>query len=89
MENRLDKLRVKLNSIDQNFMDLLAQRTEIIDEIKAIKAKDNLSAYQPKIEANKALIFEKYAQENEQSSNAFRELYKCLHRISLKQQQDS
>ena len=86
MDMNLSELRAKLDSIDNQFMDLLAKRIMIIEEIKQVKIEQSITTHQPDVASNKEAIFENYALENNLCTESYQEIYKCLHSLSLHQQ---
>ncbi|MGB1039193.1 MAG: chorismate mutase [Bacteroidia bacterium] len=83
MSTDLEQLRKNLSLVDQQFMELLAQRMEIVDTIKVLKKEHSIASHQPCIASKKSKEFEAYAKRHEQSKESYQKLYKCLHDISL------
>lgn len=49
----LERLRAELHAIDQQLIDLLFQRTRVVDHVKVYKQGTHLPAYQAAVQARK------------------------------------
>ncbi len=43
----LDKVRMQIDQVDDGILDLLKQRTQLVDNVAAIKREQGLETYQP------------------------------------------
>ncbi len=79
IEKDMEKLRNKIDMIDEQIVRLLNERAEIVLEIKKLKTKGNLSVYDPRREEK---IFKKISARNKGPlyDDAINEIYeKILH----------
>lgn len=86
-ERLFEDLRRKIDDIDQDMLNHIVERMELVKEIGAFKKQHSISIYQPKRWEQIMIKIERFAQEHELSVEHILTIFRSIHQESIRQQQ--
>jgi chorismate mutase len=86
MTCRLTDLREDIKHIDDQFMELLAQRIRKARAIKKEKLDSGEDIYQPQRQQENRIRFAQFSRKNDLDERHFNALYNLLHSIAVEEQ---
>lgn len=87
MVTELENVRKRLDKVNHQIVDLLSQRTRLVDEVADIKSRHNIVAYQP--DRYQAMLQELliYANSKGVSQELVTQIFEAIHTQSIRQQE--
>lgn len=88
MSNQLVKYRKILDEVDEELLNILLKRIEVIQQIRAIKEEEGIAVHQPHEQQRKSAIFRNFAEQHNLVPDQVEAIYNSLHIMAIDQQED-